>query len=53
MISADKINEAIEDAGFPRKKREAAAAIITIGLKQFREYEKNWSYYQKTNVNYR
>ena len=44
MISEDKINEAIKDADFPKKKRETAAAIITLGLERFREYEKNWYY---------
>jgi hypothetical protein len=44
MISEDEIRKAIYDAGFPIKKREAAAVIITIGLEQFREYEKNWYY---------
>ena len=44
MISEAEIRKAIHDAGFPIKKREAAAVIITEGLKQFREYEKNWYY---------
>ena len=68
MISEAKIRETIHDAGFPEKKRDVAAGIITTGLGQFREYEKNWyyshtgkkikkpgptPYYQKTNQTYR
>ena len=44
MISEAKIRETIHDAGFPEKKRGVAAGIITTGLGQFREYEKNWYY---------
>ena len=44
MISEAEIRRTIHDAGFPEKKRDVATGIITMGLEQFREYEKNWYY---------
>ena len=44
MITDADLRQAINRAGFPIKKRDVAAGIITMGLEQFREYEKNWYY---------
>jgi hypothetical protein len=44
MITDADLRQAINGAGFPIKKRDVAAGIITMGLEQFREYEKNWYY---------
>ena len=44
MISSTQLSQAIHNAGFTVSKRKQVNSIVSTGLEQFREYEKNWYY---------